>query len=80
MSKIYEYGKFIIQVWPRDHRPVHCHISIEGDTEIRVFLPDYKVEVVKGKALTSSAIKEIIEIVKDHRFAIGTEWRRLHGN
>ncbi len=80
MSKIFECGEFVIQVWPLDHLPVHCHVCIGESSEIKIFLPELSVQYVKGKPLSSRVIKEIIEIVKSHKYEIGKEWRRFHGN
>jgi hypothetical protein len=79
MSKIFECGRFLIHVWPKDHLPVHCHVYVD-DQEFRVFLPDFKVQMVGNSRVPTSTIKEALAIVKDHQNAIGKEWRRLHGN
>lgn len=79
MSKIYECGRFLIHVWPRDHLPVHCHVYVDG-FEFRVFLPDYTVQAVTEKMPNMATIKQALAIIKDQKGAIGREWRRLHGN
>ncbi|WP_141736905.1 DUF4160 domain-containing protein [Oligoflexus tunisiensis] len=69
-----------MHIWSRDHRPVHCHVTVTNESEYRIFLPDLSFEYVEGKPLTSSELKQIQQIVWDHRYPIGREWRRLHGN
>jgi hypothetical protein len=77
--RIYDLGNIEIQVWPKDHQPVHCHVLFDG-CEIRVFLPDYSVEVVSSKVPKASDIREAIKIVKHLRRQIGQQWRKFHGN
>lgn len=79
MSKIFEAAGIVIHVWPNDHRPIHCHVFFDG-YEMRVFLPDYKVQIVSKKTPNVALIKKVIDIVKDNRGPIGREWRRFHGN
>ena len=58
--RIYDLGNIEIQVWPKDHQPVHCHVFFDG-CEIRVFLPDYSIEVVGSKCPRASDVREAIE-------------------
>jgi hypothetical protein len=79
MSKIFECGDIVIHVWPKDHKPVQCHIFLGDDVEVKVSLPDYRLTVVKGY-LYESEVSEILDLVKGNRHEIGRTWRKFNGN
>ncbi len=81
LSRIFGIGRYVIHVWPNDHRPIHCRVTVgDGESEYRVFVPSFEVEYVSGKPLRSAELKEIIGLVRDQKNLIGKELRRLHGN
>lgn len=79
MAKIFEYGGITICVYPNDHSPIHCHVFV-GESELRVFLPEYNFELKAGKTPNMATLKKVLEAVKNNRNLIGKEWRRFHGN
>lgn len=79
MVTILTAGPFIVRVYSRDHKPVHCHV-IWGDNEVIVELPSYKVEVRSKNPIKVSDINAVRELVKNNRRQIGKQWRVFHGN
>jgi hypothetical protein len=80
--RVFSKGSVQIDVYPRDHDPVHCHVDIEnGKYRFRVYLPDYSIDLVDNSPLPPTAmIREILDLVKSNRTIIGQTWRRFHGN
>lgn len=78
-----DLGGFSIYVFPRDHRPVHCHIIMNDGTNFRVFMAkeeNYRIQLVRGSLPNAKKLKEITNTVHEHRNIIGRDWRRFHGD
>lgn len=83
MGKVYEWGGYIIIVYPKDHRhegeDIHCHVYF-GDYHLKVWVPSLKFKVVSIKSPRVSVINVVKELVNNERNAIGKTWREYHGN
>lgn len=78
MGIVYESGGIRIVVYTNDHHQPHCHV-IHNDWWVKLNIQNgYSVMDFGGKK--TPPLKEVISIVKEHRYEIGRTWREYHGN
>ena len=65
--------RFIIN--SNDHAPPHVHV-VHTDAKVRVNLETF--EPMDDTGFSASALREIIEKVKEHEEELLDEWRRFH--
>ena len=59
-----------------DHGSPHCH-AVGSGCKAKIYLSDF--EVVQLVGFSKKDIKQIVELVKDHRQQLLDKWEEYHG-
>lgn len=80
--KVYSGNGFRIEVYSRDHEPVHCHVYFQDKYHFKVLMKGgLRVSLIDNTEIpTSDIIHRALKLVKEHKKTIGKTWRNFHGN